>query len=102
MCKVKLFERDSVMEVEEYMLTYPFNLLSNNDNETYYNLNSFEYKNIKGSFHVMFCKKIDFSGFTNDGEKKMLKIEKLLIFEIHIQKIIQLFNFFYLYKDNFL
>ena len=69
MLKVKLFERDGVMEVEEYMLTYTFNLLSNND-ETYYNLNSFEYKNIKGSFRVMFCKKIDFSGFTNDGEKK--------------------------------
>ena len=47
MLKVKLIENGGLMKVKEYKLTYPFNLLSDNDNETYYNLNSFEYINIK-------------------------------------------------------
>ena len=77
MLKVKLIENDGLMKIEEYLLTYPFNLPSDNDNKTYYNLNSIEYKNIKGSFRVFFCKKFDFSGFTHDGEKKIIKNGKI-------------------------
>ena len=77
MLKVKLIENDGLMKIEQYLLTYPFNLPSDNDNETYYNLNSIEYKNIKVSFRVFFCKKFDFSGFTHDGEKKIIKNGKI-------------------------
>ena len=77
MLKVKLIENDGEMKINEYKLSYPFNLISDNDNQVYYNLNSIEYKNIKGSFHVFFCKKFDFSGLRNDGEKKNIKNGKI-------------------------
>ena len=77
MLKVKLIENDGEMEIKEYELSYPFNLVSDNDNQVYYNLNSVEYKNIKGSFHLFFCKKFDFSGLRNDGEKKNIKNGKI-------------------------
>ena len=70
MLKVKLVENNGEMEIKEYKLTHPFNLVSNN-NETYYNLNSFEYKNIKRSFCIFYCKKINFSGLKYDGEKNI-------------------------------
>ena len=70
MLKIKLVEKDGEMEIREYTLSHPFNLVSNNNNKTKYSVNSVEYKNIKGSFRIFFCKKIDFSGFRNDGEKK--------------------------------
>ena len=34
MLKVKLVENNGEMEIKEYKLTHPFNLLSDNDNET--------------------------------------------------------------------
>ena len=71
MLKIKLVEKDGEMEIREYTLSHPFNLVSNNNNKTKYSVNSVEYKNIKGSFRIFFCKKIDFSGFRNDGEKKI-------------------------------
>ena len=71
MLKVKLIENNGEMVISEYKLSYPFNLISDNDNQVYYNLNSIEYKNIKGSFHVFFCKKFDFSGLRSNGEKKI-------------------------------
>ena len=77
MLKVKLIENDGEMKINEYKLSYPFNLISDNDNQVYYNLNSIEYKNIKGSFHVFFCKKFDFSGLRCVGEKKNIKNGKI-------------------------
>ena len=98
MLKVKVVKSDGMLNIEEYVLTYPYNLSSNNDNDAHYNLNSFEYKNVKGSFRLMFCKKMDFSGFKFNGEK-MLKMVRLQIFKIHIQKILQPYKSFYLHKD---
>ena len=77
MIKVKVVESDGMLNIEEYVLTYPYNLSSNNDNDAHYNLNSFEYKNIKGSFRLMFCKKMDFSGFKFNGEKQDVKNGKI-------------------------
>ena len=77
MLKIKLVEKDGEMEIIEYILSHPFNLVSNNNNKTSYSVNSIEYKNIKGSFRIFFCKKIDFSGFRNDGEKKIIKNGKI-------------------------
>ena len=77
MLKVKVVESDGMLNIEEYVLTYPYNLSSNNDNDAYYNLNSFEYKNIKGSFQLMFCKKMDFCGFKFNGEKQDAKNGKI-------------------------
>ena len=71
MLKVKIIENGGEMVVSEYKISYPFNLISDNDNQVYYNLNSVEYKNIKGSFHLFFCKKFDFSGLRSNGEKKI-------------------------------
>ena len=62
MLKVKLVENNGEMKIEEYKLTHPFNLTSNNNNETYYNFNSIEYKNIKGSFRIFYCKKMYYFG----------------------------------------
>ena len=61
-----MIEKDGEMEISEYTLSRPFNLISDNNNETTYSINSVEYKNIKGSFRVFFCKKIDFSGFKHE------------------------------------
>ena len=77
MLKVKLIENNGEMTIAEYKLTYPFNLINDNDNQVYYNVNSIEYKNIKGSFHLFFCKKFDFSELTNNGEKKKIKNGKI-------------------------
>ena len=77
MLKIKLVEKDGEMEITEYILSHPFNLVSNNNNKTSYSVNSIEYKNIKGSFRFFFCKKIDFSRFRNDGEKKIIKNAKI-------------------------
>ena len=77
MLKVKVVESHGMLNIEEYVLTYPYNLSSNNDNDAHYNLNSFEYKNIKGSFRLMFCKKMDFSGFKFNGEKQDVKNGKI-------------------------
>ena len=77
MLKIKLVEKDGEMEIREYTLSHPFNLVSNNNNKTTYSVNSIEYKNIKGSFRIFFCKKIDFSGFRFDGEKKEIKNGKI-------------------------
>ena len=76
MLKVKVVESDGMLNIGEYVLTYPYNLSSNNDNDAH-NLNSFEYKNIKGSFRLMFCKKMDFSGFKFNGEKQDVKNGKI-------------------------
>ena len=77
MLKIKLVEKYGEMEITKYILSHPFNLVSNNNNKTSYSVNSMEYKNIKGSFRIFFCKKIDFSGFRNDGEKKIIKNAKI-------------------------
>ena len=77
MLKVKVVESDGMLNIEECVLTYPYNLSSNNDNNAHDNLNSFEYKNIKGSFRLMFCKKMDFSGFKFNGEKQDVKNGKI-------------------------
>ena len=77
MLKVKLVENKGEMVIEEYKITYPFNLINDNDNQVYYNVNSSEYKNIKGSFHLFFCKKFDFSELTVNGEKKNIKNGKI-------------------------
>ena len=77
MLKVKLIENKGELVIVEYKLTYPFNLINDNDNQVYYNVNSIEYKNIKGSFHLFFCKKFDFSELTNNGEKKIIKNGKI-------------------------
>ena len=60
MLKIKLVEKDGEMEIREYTLSHPFNLVSNNNNKTTYSVNSIEYKNIKGSFRIFFCKKFVF------------------------------------------
>ena len=77
MLKVKLIENNGELVITEYKLSYPFNLISDNDNNVYYNLNSIEYKNIKGSFHLFFCKKFDFSALSNNGEKKNIRNGKI-------------------------
>ena len=77
MLKVKLIENKGELVIVEYKLTYPFNLINDNDNQVYYNVNSSEYKNIKGSFHLFFCKKFDFSELTVNGEKKNIKNGKI-------------------------
>ena len=46
MIKVKVVESDGMLNIEEYVLTYPYNLSSNNDNDAHYSLNLFEYKRI--------------------------------------------------------
>ena len=46
MLKVKVVESDGMLNIEEYVLTYPYNLSSNNDNDAHYSLNLFEYKRI--------------------------------------------------------
>ena len=73
MLKIKLIENNGEMEIREYTLSHPFNLVSTNNNKTMYSVNSIEYKNIKGSFRIFFCKKIDFSGFNYNGDKKIIK-----------------------------
>ena len=73
MLKIKLIENDGEMEIREYSLSHPFNLVSENNDKTYYSVNSIEYKNIKGSFRIFFCKKIDFSGFRFNGDRKIIK-----------------------------
>ena len=60
MLKIKLIENDGEMEITEYTLTHPFNLVSNNNNKTSYSVNSIEYKNIKGSFRIFFVIKLIF------------------------------------------
>ena len=77
MLKVKLIENKGELVIVEYKLTYPFNLINDNDNQVYYNVNSVEYKNIKGSFHLFFCKKFDFSELRVTGEKKDIKNGKI-------------------------
>ena len=90
------------MNIQEYTLSHPFNLVSDNNKPTYNNLNSIEYKKIKGSFRVFFCKKIDFSGFRHDGEKNQLKTRLSPILKIReLITIKTLHNYYYLHKDYY-
>ena len=60
MLKVKLIENKGELVIAEYKLTYPFNLINDNDNQVYYNVNS-----------------IEFSELTINGEKKNIKNGKI-------------------------
>ena len=65
-----MVEMKGEMEITEYTLSHPFNLISNNNNETTYSINSIKYKNIKGSFRIFFVKKSIFLVLNTMVKKK--------------------------------
>ena len=63
MLKIKLVgETSGMLEIEKYELTFPFSIYGENNggNEVWWNLNSVECENLKGSFRLSYCNKIDF------------------------------------------
>lgn len=54
MLRVKLVEKNQILTIEDYEVTYPFSAASFNDNKTLWNLNSFECKGIKGNFRLLY------------------------------------------------
>lgn len=52
-----------MLEIEKYELTFPFSIYGeNNDgNDVWWTLNSVDCENLKGSFRLSYCNKIDFS-----------------------------------------
>ena len=99
MFKIKFVKKDGEMEIREYTLSHPFNLVSNNNNKTKYSVNSVEYKNIKGSFRIYFVKKLIFLDL-DMMEKKKFKMRKLPILKIREFPLIhQQNNYYYLNKD---
>lgn len=93
MLKIKLKGENGEMIIDEYNVSFPYSIYTENHDgsDIYWNLNSIECRNTQGSFRLSYCYKIDISnqsvGLTNvDSDGNDIKRVNTLVDDDHLCK----------------